>query len=171
MPTWRQSSSTPPQLQQRPPRFCRGLAHQTYAPAAEATRHVAALHPIYDHRRHVAAPFWRHWRHRHSRVYPLQCTTTFVAHSGSQLRGGGAGGAIVEPMRLEAHAVPTLSSHRSDASRWNTHRAVPAPLVHRGEAPALDGHAAGREPVGRVGEDGVHALWWHEAHQVHTIRP
>jgi hypothetical protein len=85
------SSPRPPQLQQRPPRFCGGLPHRTYAPAPQTTRCVAALRPIYDHRRHVAAPFWRHWRHRHSRVHPLQRTTTFVAHCSSQLRGRGAG--------------------------------------------------------------------------------
>src|SRR5215211_1299928 len=86
----RLSSPTPPQLQKRSPRFRGGLPHRTYGPAPETTRRVAAFRPIYDHRRHVAAPFRRRWRHRHSCVPPLQRTTTFVAHCGSPgARGGG----------------------------------------------------------------------------------
>jgi hypothetical protein len=47
------SPVTSPQSQQRPPRFCGPFPRRSNGPAPEATRHVAAIHTIYDHRRHV----------------------------------------------------------------------------------------------------------------------
>jgi hypothetical protein len=123
------SSPAPPQLQQRSPRFCGGLPHRTHGPAPEAARRVAALPAIYDHRRHVAAPLRRHWRHRHSSVPPpacdYLCSTLWLAGAGGEALAGAVGATV----RLEAHAVPTLGSHRSEASRWKS--ACSSPSVSR----------------------------------------
>ena len=35
----------------------------------------------------------------------------------------------------------------------------------------LYGQAAAREPVGRIGEDRVHAPGWHETHELNAVRP
>ncbi len=77
------------------------------------------------------------------------------------------------------HSVPSgLSTRLSQppdveavVSLEATERAVPATFVHRSEASAPDGHAPAGEPVGRVGEDRVHASRGHEAHELHAIRP
>jgi hypothetical protein len=46
---------------------------------------------------------------------------------------------------------------------------VPRALVHGGSASVLDRHATVREPVGRVGEDHVHARRRHDLHELHAI--
>jgi hypothetical protein len=53
----------------------------------------------------------------------------------------------------------------------DAHRTIPPSLVHRDEAAAPDTHAATREPVRRIGEDDVHALCWHETHEIDAVHP
>jgi hypothetical protein len=52
---------------------------------------------------------------------------------------------------------------------FEAHGPVPGALVDRGEASVPDRHAAFREPVRRVCEDHVHALWRHGLHEVYAV--
>jgi len=49
------------------------------------------------------------------------------------------------------------------------HGPVPGTLVHSSEHAALDRNSARGEPVRRVGEDHVHAVWGYKLHEIHTV--
>src|SRR5829696_739154 len=48
-------------------------------------------------------------------------------------------------------------------------RPAPGTFVYGSEPPVPDRHAAGREPIRRVGEDHVHAACGYDLHEIHTV--